>query len=351
MLEESYISIISGKRRGIFATLFRVLLRAFELPYAIGSALKNRKYNHNINAATKVDAKVISIGNLTTGGTGKTPMVAWICNWLAQKGHNVCIVSRGYGSKDGKQNDEARELAQRLPHTPHLQNPDRIAAAQKAIAEFNSTVIVLDDGFQHRRLARDFDIVLIDTTNPFGFDHQLPRGLLRESIGGLQRAHAVILTRCDSASENTISQIISKVKVVNSQIPILRSSHKPKSLLTGDGKTLPLEHLQSKNVLSICGIGNPDGFQHTITESGMDCVAQRVFADHFSYDKKTIQELCQWSRKFEQVSAIVCTQKDLVKIERTHIGDIPLYAITIEIDFESETSELETTLLKVLPPT
>ena len=128
---------------------------------------------------------VISVGNITTGGTGKTPMVAWLARWFRNQDVRVALVSRGYRAEAEGQNDEARELATLLPDVPHLQNPDRVAAARIAIDELETQLIILDDGFQHRRIHRDLEIVLIDALQPFGFGHVLPRGLLREPLRGL----------------------------------------------------------------------------------------------------------------------------------------------------------------------
>ena len=137
--------------------------------------------------ASSVEVPVISVGNLTLGGTGKTPMVEWIVRQLQKREKKVGIISRGYGSRGGP-NDEALELAWKLPSVPHVQNPDRVAAARRAIDEFGCDALVLDDAFQHRRIARDLDIVLLDALEPLGYEHVFPRGTLREPIEGLARA-------------------------------------------------------------------------------------------------------------------------------------------------------------------
>ena len=176
-------------------TLARCLLSAVEVPYTWAVRWRNYGYDHGQSPSQRVSVPVISVGNLSMGGTGKTPLVAWIAQRLQQRGVRVTLVSRGYGAVAGKPNDEALELEQKLPGVPHLQNPDRVAAAQKGIAELGSQAILLDDGFQHRRLARDLDIVLLDAVEPFGFGHVFPRGTLREPISGLRRADLVALSR------------------------------------------------------------------------------------------------------------------------------------------------------------
>ena len=199
-------ALVSGQQRGLRAAAWRALLRTAETPYALAMRVRNLRYNltRYVHVA---DVPVISVGNLTLGGTGKTPLVAWIARWLRQRDVRVTIVSRGYGAERGEPNDEALELEQRLPDVPHLQNADRVAAAHTAIEEFDCQVVVLDDGFQHRRLARDLDIVLLDACEPFGFGHVFPRGLLREPISGLKRADVVVLSRADMVDPERRAQI------------------------------------------------------------------------------------------------------------------------------------------------
>ena len=174
--------------------------------YYLGVQIRNRRYNKP-SAVTEVDIPVISVGNITTGGTGKTPVVQWLASRLREMDRRVAIVSRGYGAEAGAQNDEAMELELSLPDVPHLQNPDRIEAARTAIEELESQSIVLDDGFQHRRLGRDLDIVLLDALEPFGYGHLLPRGLLREPLSNLERADWIGLSRADQVDEETRSAI------------------------------------------------------------------------------------------------------------------------------------------------
>ncbi len=199
-IRAKFYELVSGRRRGVGATLARGALRLAETPYSLAMRWRNRQYDNGTREIERVGAPVVSVGNLTLGGTGKTPMVEWLCRWFRARGVRVTIVSRGYKAGDGATNDEALELEQKLPDVPHVQNPDRVAAARMAIEEFEAQAIVLDDAFQHRRIARDLDIVLLDALAPFGFEHVFPRGMLREPLSGLARAHAVILTRADMAT-------------------------------------------------------------------------------------------------------------------------------------------------------
>ncbi len=196
---ESYRAILSGQRRDLLAVAARGMLSVAEVPYRAAMACRNRRYERGWAEIHRVSVPVVSVGNLTVGGTGKTPFVAWLAQWFRDQGIRVSLVSRGYGGQTGGGNDEARELEQRLPDVPHVQSPDRVAAARIAIDELATQLIILDDGFQHRRIGRDLDVVLIDATQPFGYGHVLPRGLMRESKRGLSRADVVALTRAISS--------------------------------------------------------------------------------------------------------------------------------------------------------
>jgi tetraacyldisaccharide 4'-kinase len=167
----TFRDLVSGRRKGVGAAALRTLLRVVETPYTLAVNWRNRRYDRGRAEVQRATVPVVSVGNLSLGGTGKTPLVKWLARWFTERGLRVGIVSRGYGASEGQSNDEARELALALPDVPHVQNRDRGAASQQAVAEFHCQVILLDDGFQHRRLARDLDIVLLDALEPFGFGH------------------------------------------------------------------------------------------------------------------------------------------------------------------------------------
>ncbi|MBL8826727.1 MAG: tetraacyldisaccharide 4'-kinase, partial [Planctomycetaceae bacterium] len=166
--EAWFRSIVSGQARGVGPLLVRSVLALGELPYALAMRWRNWRCDVDPRRVTRVDVPVVSVGNLTLGGTGKTPVVEWVARWFRQHDTRVTIVSRGYGGQHGARNDEALELEERLDDVPHLQNPNRVEVAQLAIEEFECELVLLDDGFQHRRLGRDLDIVLVDALDPFG---------------------------------------------------------------------------------------------------------------------------------------------------------------------------------------
>src|SRR5205814_1694442 len=191
---------------------------------------RNSSYSRGILRSARAARPVISVGNITTGGTGKTPVVRWLASRLRDQGKHVAILLRGYKSAGAAGSDE-RELLDRLlnastsdnPVIVHA-NPDRVAGAAETLQKHPDVdVFVLDDGFQHRRLQRDFDLVLIDATNPFGFGHVLPRGLLREPLGGLGRASALLITRCDQVAHEALGQVEQKLKWFAPAAPVLHS--------------------------------------------------------------------------------------------------------------------------------
>jgi len=320
--------VVSGRRRGITAALWRGAFSVAEVPYRLGVGWRNRQYDRGTRAIQHVPAPVISVGNITTGGTGKTPLVAWLAKWFRQRDVRVSLISRGYKAEAGAQNDEALELEQKLPDVPHLQNPDRVAAARVAIEEFDAQLILLDDAFQHRRIHRDLDIVLIDALEPFGYGRLLPRGLLREPLANLKRADLLVLSRADAVDDMRRRLIRSEVARHAGELPWVEVIHEPAQLVRSSGPSLGLDQLRGERVAAFCGIGNPQGFQHSLRTCGIECVGFREFADHHGYDASDVAALAQWGSDL-RATALVCTCKDLVKIQADALGDVPLWALEI----------------------
>jgi tetraacyldisaccharide 4'-kinase len=326
----------------------RGILRIAEVPYTFAASQRNRRYDRGTAETHDVGVPVITIGNLTLGGTGKTPMVKWLAERQQKLGFRVAIVSRGYGAADGKQNDEALELAQAFPNVPHIQNRDRVAAAQTAIREFQTQLIVLDDGFQHRRLKRDLDIVLLDALEPFGFEHVFPRGTLREPLAGLRRAHAVCLSRADAVTEPQREKVRQRVAEIAPKVVWCEAAHAASKLVNSRGETQPLDILTTRRVAAFCGIGNPAGFRHTLAHIGCEPVAQREFADHHAYTAADESDLAAMAQA-AKAETIVCTQKDLVKLQTHEIGGIPLWAVSIEMQFLRGQELLEQLIDRIVP--
>jgi tetraacyldisaccharide 4'-kinase len=339
--------LVSGRHRGFGAFALRGLLRVAEVPYTLAVSIRNRRYDRGGTSVHQVSVPVISVGNLTLGGTGKTPMVKWLAQTLENLGARVAIVSRGYGAAAGQQNDEALELAQALPNVPHVQNRDRVAAAQEAIEKFDPQVLLLDDGFQHRRLARDLDIVLLDALEPFGFEHVFPRGTLRESLTGLARAGVICLSRADAVSPTERDSIKCRVAKLAPQAAWCELAHAASHLVNFSGQIQPLEYLVGKRVAAFCGIGNPAGFRHTLSATGCEVANKREFPDHYAYTPADLTELSD-AAIGSSAQFVVCTQKDLVKVQQDRLDDVPLWAVAIEMRFLSGGESLERLLEPVV---
>ncbi len=338
--------LVSGQRRGPAAAALRGLLRVAETPYSLAVRYRNRRYDRGGAEIHNVGVPVISVGNLTLGGTGKTPVVKWLTRRLQDLGASVVLLSRGYGAATGEQNDEARELAQTLPNVPHLQNRDRVSAARQAISQFLPNVFILDDGFQHRRLARDLDIVLLDALEPFGFEHVFPRGTLREPLAGLGRADVICLSRADAVSADERDAIRRRAAQLAPAAVWCEIAHVPSGILNCEGVSEPLEHLRGKRLAAFCAIGNPAGFRHTLASVGCEVVAWREFADHHIFSDAELAELETVARE-SGADCLVCTQKDLVKIPKKPHSDMPLWAVTIEIQFLAGQEKLEAMLERI----
>lgn len=342
LFPSEFRALVSGQQTGPRAALLRGVLRLAETPYTLAMRYRNHRYDSGSAESHAVSVPVISVGNLTLGGTGKTPLVEWLALKLAESEKRVAIVSRGYGSEEGQPNDEALELALALPNVPHIQNPDRLAAAKTAIAEHAAQVVLLDDGFQHRRLKRDLDIVLLDATEPFGFDHVFPRGTLREPVRGLARADVVILSRADLLSDTMRQTIRARVTQLAPQAIWCEVRHHLSRLTNSDGHQVDSNILSGKRAAAFCGIGNPAGFRHTL--DALDCknIRLREFPDHHNYSHEDIAELSAWCQGSD---ILLTTRKDLVKVSVPTLGGIPLWAVEIEIDFLSGQAALEERLL------
>ncbi|TWT77545.1 Tetraacyldisaccharide 4'-kinase [Posidoniimonas polymericola] len=337
MNEQFFHQLVSGKRRGPAAALLRAGLWGGQWPYRAAVSLRNRRFDKDSDAVARVSVPVISIGNLTVGGTGKTPMVKWVARYLREAAVRVAIVSRGYGAEQGAVNDEAIELEQSLPDVPHLQDPDRVASARIAIEELETQLILMDDGFQHRRLGRDLDIVLLDATCPFGHGHLLPRGLLREPVGSLRRADVICLTRADLVDESERRAIKATALKQAPQALWCEATHAPQRLISSEGREQTLATLDGTRVAAFCGIGNPAAFRRTLESLGCKLAAWREFPDHHRYTREDIDQVAVDAAGADLV---VCTHKDLAKVQSEILGNRPLWALEIAMQWLSGEQQL-----------
>lgn len=337
--ERFWLPIISGGQRGLVAALLRGLLWSLTPLYGLGMRLRNLAFNQGWKKSSPAPLCVISIGNLTTGGTGKSPLVIWLAGQLRARGRRVCVLSRGYKGTTAGVNDESRELAERLPDVPQLLDANRAASAEIASAELEMEVALLDDGFQHRQLRRDLDLVLIDATEPFGYGYLLPRGLLREPVSSLRRADWLIITRANQVQPQQLAALRQTLERYCPAHRVATAQTVPTRLLQADGRSIPLEQLRGKSIYAFCGVGNSAAFFGTAAALGSSVVGTRAFPDHHAYTAEELASLAETGRA-SQAEALVCTHKDLVKIGRSQLGELPLYAIQIEVQFLEGEREL-----------
>jgi len=365
-LEGYVLEIMSGRRRTLYDRLFRSLLFCASRLYRNLVQLRLALYHERVLRQRNLGCLVVSIGNLTCGGTGKTPVVEVFAKTLASKGRRVAILSRGYRSKarpmwerirscfardyktvpprivsDGKRllmdsataGDEPYMLAGNLPNVCVVVDKDRVKGGRYAIRELSADTLLLDDGFQYLRLKPHLNIVLVDSTNPFHNHHPLPRGLLREPIKNLRRADYIFLTK--SSGGKHLRHLYRFLQKHNSRAEIIECTHKPQYLedvFTGTRKDLSF--LKGKRVSAISGIAEPAGFEGFLRSLSDTLVYAEQFADHHRYRQQEIINFINRSIS-HGAEIIVTTEKDAVRFPKLDRRDLATYFLRVEIDILS----------------
>lgn len=269
--------------------------------------LRNRWYDRSPGRSYRTDVPVVSVGNLTSGGTGKTPMTILVMQTLQAWGYRPAILTRGYMPKANLPSDEVAELKAALPGVRIVVNPDRVEGAKTALAE-GADALVLDDGFQHRRLARCFDLVLIDATCPFRSGEVLP-WQMREPISSLKRAGGVVLTRCNQAEADAIAKIEAAIRE-HCTGPLARATVEPSGVLDAAGHSIIP---RGQRVMVVCAVGNPESVLNTVSQMGLNVVGEVTRRDHYVY---TPHDYAKMQRRAQELDAeaMVTTMKDWVKL-------------------------------------
>lgn len=348
-MEEWWQALVRGERRGPLAMLARGGMRVASWPIGLGARTRNALFDRGWQAVHRAPVPAVCVGNLTLGGTGKTPCVEYVARFYRDLGVQVAILSRGYGSDAGR-NDEAMVLEENLPDVPHLQGRDRVALATTAAEELEAGLLVLDDGFQHRRLHRDLDIVLIDATRPPTRDYLFPRGTLREPASGLRRAGAIVLTRCDQVPPGEVTAIRNWLNRGFPGKPVATTEHRPTELSGGE-EPEPPESLAGKAVLAFCGIGNPAAFRRTLEVLGATVADFRAFPDHHPYTRADVDDLNRWAAGHAPGIPVVTTQKDWVKLRVPEIGGRRLRVLRIGLSFRDGQDDFDAELRRIAPAT
>lgn len=305
--------------------------------YGLAARARNGLYSAGIYKTQRLPVPAISVGNLTVGGTGKTPCTFYILNRAAERKVKVAVLTRGYGGGGGA-NDEVWMLRDRFPSVAVDIGADRRAAAERSIANGPPDVFLLDDGFQHRRVARDLNILLIDACDPFGGGAYLPAGRLREPVSGVARANIIILTRVDQAAPGAAGAIWDRLSHYKYNGPRVEAAHAPESLepLDPNRPARPVESLRDCEVHLLSSIARPDSFESTIRSLGARIVEHRAFPDHYHYRPADLPDL----RDARDGRELWCvTEKDAPKLRR--LGAVDGYMLKVQFTITAGRAEFD----------
>jgi tetraacyldisaccharide 4'-kinase len=368
-LETYMLSVLDGTHKGKWPSTLRILLKGLSWIFAVIVQVRLWLYHHRIVRPNTLGCQVISVGNLTVGGTGKTPVVEVFARNLQQQGRKVAILSRGYKSKelpflqkmtqrittgkietpprvvsDGKRllldshtaGDEPYMLASNLPDVAVVVDKDRVKAGKYAIKELGCDTLILDDGFQYLKLGHRLDIALVDRTNPFGGGHLLPRGLLREPMRNIKRAGFIFITKCAEGGDPELKE---QLRRMNPHAEISECRHTAKFLKHVFGeKTYDLDALNGMKIAAVSGIAVPESFENALRSFGAEIVYTRRFTDHHRFTQQEVINTINRSIK-HGAEAILTTEKDAVRFPFLDRRDIPILFMRVEIEMLSGEEE------------
>ncbi len=356
ILKRKIEAIMTKEDTAPFSSALEFILYLFSLAYRTIVRIRTSLYKNGTVKSKRLPCKVISIGNLTVGGTGKTPLAMYIADLLQRSGYRVVIVSRGYGGSaektggivsDGKAirmdveqaGDEPYLMATRLKGIPIIVGSNRYQAGKQAVRTFNPDILLLDDAFQHIQLERDLNLCLCDAEKPFGNRYLIPRGPLREPVEHLRRADAVVLTRHESSKGSPGS--IRDIQKYLPGKPVFKCSHVPSGLREPvTGKTHNVEILTDRKVLAFSGIAKNEDFTALLSELGTTIVKFMPFPDHYRYSNGDLERILQTAQRLN-VDYIVTTEKDYVRIGNRPSASFPTLILVISILFGEDSEPFE----------
>lgn len=332
MLKEYLYNLAIGKIKGPLGGFLRGCLFVLSLVYGMVVVIIAGFYRIK---PVRLDAKVISVGNVTLGGTGKTTLVEYLSAKLSLAGNKVVVLTRGYKRNSRRSGtrgmgDEPAMLAKKLPQVPVVVDKNRIKAAQVAIRDYACSILILDDGLQQWKIFKDLEIVAIDANNPFGNYRMLPAGFLREPLFTLKRADIFVLTQV-SCGQN-LDDLTAKLRRINSRALIVEARHEVcgMSRIDQPDELINPEFLKGKPVTIFSGIGNPEGFQRSVSDLGMEVVKFHRFQDHYDYTAADILQIVKEAQE-NKSGAVITTQKDAVKIRDLGIKGLEILVLEIKL--------------------
>lgn len=363
-VQKYVVSVVRG-RRGLIPGIIRAVLSILAIIYAVGLKFYLFLYRIGVRRATHLTCPVVCVGNLTTGGTGKTPTTQMLCRLLMQKGKRVAVIIRGYGGEyehrcglvsDGEQmllsarqaGDEAYLLARTLPGVPVAVGRDRIRTGRLVARECKPDIIVMDDGMQHWRLHRDLDIALLNACEPFDNGWTFPRGMLREPKSHLRRARIVLLTNTRRAGDDQVERVRREAARLAPGRPIFVGDLSPVALLDIQGReTAELEWLNGRRVTAVSALGNPDSFESMLGEQGAILADKFRFPDHHEVTRDEFDEI---ARKSERVraEAVITTEKDAVKMTAVDAA-IPVHVMRVAMIVSDEAAFIDAIMTRLEP--
>ncbi len=306
--------------------------------------IRNLFYRTGIFKSHRLNAKVLSVGNITWGGTGKTSFVSVLAQGLSEKGFKVAILIRGYkrkgkkltiieprpGDLDWRQvGDEAYLLASHLGSVPIAVGKNRVKSGREAINRYGADILVLDDGYQYRKLARDLDILMIDTQDPFGNGRLIPAGKLREPVGSVKRADLLVLNGAQKGHDK--EGLVSKLRRYNPSAPIVETRYVVERIfrLENQKESILATQIRDKSVLGFCGIGNPESFHGTLKDLNVRILDFIVFPDHYPYKYRDIEKI-EKQASTRKVDLVLTTEKDRIRLPAIKELEVPIYVVKVE---------------------
>ncbi|NOZ24346.1 MAG: tetraacyldisaccharide 4'-kinase [Planctomycetes bacterium] len=351
-LRRAYLRATLENAPGIRHKLIRGLTWLLMWPYIWAVKFRLWLYRKGFSPAEKFAIPVVSVGNITCGGTGKTPMVELAAKMVAKRWRRPAILSSGYhawDTEEGPVTDECLLLRQNLPEVPqYMKKGDGIRILRDAIARNMMDCIILDDGFQNFGIRRDIDIIVVDALNPFSNEYVIPRGLLREPIEALARANAIVITRSNQVSLNDLKALRARIESLAPGKPVIIAIHKAIELSSTDNtEKKPVEWLAQRKIWAFCGIGNPESFRISLEKAGAKVMGLSVFSDHHQYAPEDLSRI-QREAQEAGVGAVITTQKDGVKLLGVSAVDsLPLLVLKIEIVVVQGAAELQNNVLNL----